>query len=177
MHLPDHSASPPINDILEAVSRLSLLPQAESSTDHLSPSNGTSVASAPMHPSVPGSSQIRTNRHTTKVLQVLDQMDAEIGMCVAKLSGTPTVAMCVAKLSGTPTVAMLQEVESTLNLLHPGLAKVTRRAPSIDMRKRQITERLISLEALVAEWTYILNVKEPMPYNCGEYMISTLLSQ
>jgi hypothetical protein len=164
MHLPDHSASPPINDILEAVSRLSLLPQAESSTDHLSPSNGTSVASAPMHPSVPGSSQIRTNRHTTKVLQVLDQMDAEIGMCVAKLSGTPTVAM-------------LQEVESTLNLLHPGLAKVTHRAPSIDMRKRQITEQLISLEALVAEWTYILNVKEPVPYNCGEYMISTLLSQ
>jgi hypothetical protein len=164
MHLPDHSASPPINDILEAVSRLSLLPQAESSTDHLSQSNGTSVASAPMHPSVPGSSQIRTNRHTTKVLQVLDQMDAEIGTCVAKLSGTPTVAM-------------LQEVESTLNLLHPGLAKVTCRAPSIDMRKRQITERLVSLEALVAERTYILNVKEPVPYNCGEYMISTLLSQ
>ena len=154
IHLPDHSATPPINDILEGVSRLSL---PRPSTDHVGPSNATSVPSALMPRSVPGSSHshTRTNRRTTKVLQVLDQMDMKIGVCVAKLSGTPTVSI-------------LREVESTLNLLHPGLAKVTRRAPSIDMRKRQIIEQLVSLEAVVAKWTCILDAKEPVPYNCGE---------
>ena len=40
---------------------------------------------------VPSHYQTHTNRCTTKVLQILDQMDVEIAMCVTKLSGTPTV--------------------------------------------------------------------------------------
>ena len=165
IHLPDHSISPPINDILEAVSRLSLS-QVGSSTNRLNPSDATSTTSTPMLPSLPVPShyQTRTNHHTTKVLQILDQMDVEI-------------ATCVTKLSGMPTVDTLREVKSLLNLLHPRLVKVTRRAPSIDMRKREVTERLIKLEALFTEWAYILNAKEPMPYNCGGYMVSNLLSQ
>ena len=87
------------------------------------------------------------------------------------------IATCVTKLSGTPTVNTLQEVKSLLNLLHPRLVKVTCRAPSIDACKCEVTEQLNKLEALFTEWTYILNVKEPMPYNCGGYMVSNLLSQ
>ena len=92
IHLPDHSISPPINDILEAVSRLSLS-QVGSSTNRLNPSDATSTTSTPMLPSLPVPShyQTRTNRRTTKVLQILDQMDVEIATCVTKLSGTPTI--------------------------------------------------------------------------------------
>ena len=113
---------------------------------------------------VPSHYWTRTNHRTTKVLQILDQMDMEI-------------ATCVTKLSGMPTVDTLWEVKSLLNLLHPRLVKVTRRAPSIDMRKREVTKQLVKLEALFTKWTYILNAKEPMPYNCGGYMVSNLLSQ
>ena len=95
-----------------------------------------------------------TNRRTTKVLQILDQMDREISTCMIKLSGTPAINV-------------LQEVESTLNILHPRLAKVTRKAPLIDVRKQHITELLINLEARVAELKYVLNVKEPVSYNSG----------
>ena len=139
IHLPDHSISPPINDILEAVSRLSLS-QVRSLANHLNPSNTTSTTSTPVLPSLPVPShyQTCTNRHTTKVLQILDQMDMEI-------------AMCVTKLSGTPTINTLWEVKSLLNLLHPRLVKVTHRAPSIDMCKCEVTEWLVKLEALFTE--------------------------
>ena len=92
VHLPDHSISPPINDILEAVSRLSLS-QVGSLTNRLNPSDTTSTTSTPMLPSLPVPShyRTRTNRRITKVLQILDQMDVEIAMCVTKLSGMPTV--------------------------------------------------------------------------------------
>jgi hypothetical protein len=95
-----------------------------------------------------------TNRRTTKVLQILDQMDREISTCMIKLSGTPAINV-------------LQEVESTLNILHPRLAKVTRKAPLIDVCKQRITELLINLEARVAKLKYVLNVKEPVSYNSG----------
>jgi hypothetical protein len=165
IHLPDHSVSLPINDILEAVSHLSLS-QAGPSTKYLSPSDTISTASTLMPPSllIPSHNQTQTNRRTTKVLQILDQMDVEIGICITKLSRTP--------IANT-----LREVKSTLDLLHPKLAKVTCRTPSIDLRKREITEQLMKLEALFTEWTCILNVEEPVLYNCGGYIVSNLLSQ
>ena len=183
VHLPNVSMSPPISDILEGVSRLSSPAQSASVINHpiraaapvasthshsaygssqpANPSNTTAhVASTPIsHSPAHGSShnqtrKMVTNCRTTKVLQILDQMDREISTCMIKLSGTPAINV-------------LQEVESTLNILHPRLAKVTRKAPLIDVRKQRITELLINLEARVAELKYVLNVKEPVSYNSG----------
>ena len=67
------------------------------------------------------------------MLQVFDQVDLEIDACNAKLTQTPSVNV-------------LNEVQSALDVLHPRVAQVTRKAPSIDVRKRQICEHLISLE-------------------------------
>ena len=119
---------------------LDSLSQVRSLTNCLNPSNATSTTSTPMLPSLPVTShyQTCTNRHTTKVLQILDQMDVEI-------------ATCVTKLSRMPTINTLQEVKSLLNLLHPRLVEVTHRAPSIDMHKCEVTERLPKLEALFTE--------------------------
>ena len=101
------------------------------------------------------------NRRTTAVLQVFDQVDLEIDACNAKLTQTPSVNV-------------LNEVQSALDVLHPRVAQVTRKAPSIDVRKRQICEHLISLDARIAEWKYLLKVKEPISYNSGKDNLSYL---
>ena len=161
--LPDHSASPPINDILESVSRLSI------STPRVDHTNVSTIDSAPS--ATPASALLRNhshnqsrrekNRRTTAVLQVFDQVDLEIDACNAKLTQTPSVNV-------------LNEVQSALDVLHPRVAQVTRKAPSIDVRKRQICEHLISLDARIAEWKYLLKAKEPISYNSGKDNLSYL---
>jgi len=169
-NLPDHP-SPPVNDILEGVSRLSLA-QGVPLSDHPEAVHAASVAPppaevvhttpAPMPPSVRLSSQERhrvqkkeTNHRTTKALRILNQVEIEIGVCKVKLTGTPTHHALI-------------EVETALGLLHPAVEKVKRRTPSIDSRKLQITEQLASLEARLAELKSTLPPSpEPIIYHSG----------
>ena len=137
--LTDHSASPPVGDILEGLTRLSVS-QGSPLSGRVDP---TSVSAPTPGPSARFSSQEhlqkkeRSNR-TTKALKVLDQIEKQIGACQLKLVGTPTRDS-------------LREAESTLNLLHPAMEKVTRKTPSIDARKVKISEQLVGLEARIAE--------------------------
>jgi hypothetical protein len=156
--LPDRSTTLPIADILEGVSRLSLSQAA------LSSSTSAPIPASPLAQGASHQTRWERNRHTTKILEVFDQMNLEI------TAGG-------AKLTGTPTLEVLREVESMLNLLHPAIDQVERKTPSIEARKRQILGQLASLETRVVEWRYILGLKEPISYNTGEDMVSTLQIQ
>jgi hypothetical protein len=194
-HLPDHSTSPPINDILEGVSRLSIaVPSSNQPTYDMAPPvvhdptsppiNDISAAASQLLPSsiqsdhntalpiisaLPDGASAQfplhlqnrreKNRRTTKSLQVFEQIALE-------------AEACKAKLTGMPTVNVIHEVQSTLSLLHARLAQVTRRTPLIDVRKGQISDQLISMDARVAEWKYHLNLTEPISYTSGKDLLS-----
>ena len=159
-NLTDHSSSPPVGDILEGLTRLSL--SQDSPLSGRIDATGTSAPTpSPPGPSASFSSQEHLqkkerNHRTTKALKVLDQIEMRIGACRSKLARTPTCDS-------------LREAESTLNRLHPAMEKVTRKTPSIGTRKLKISEQLVGLEARIAELKHNLpRSQENVFYNSGE---------
>ena len=176
--LPDHSSSLPINDILEGVTRLSVSATMPSSQHlgNISPTHAAFVrvpANLPDNINVPLSTsdvplttaqpsanrqlqKRERNRRTANVLQVFDQIDLRLDACRVKVSETPTHDV-------------LRELESALNDMHHAVDKVKRSTPTIDARKHQISQNLVSLDARIAQWKQVLpDLKDPIVYQSGE---------
>jgi hypothetical protein len=156
-HLTDHSASPPVGDILEGLTWLSVSQDSPLS----SCIDPTSVSAPTPGPSARFSSQEHLQKKErsncmTEALKVLDQIEKQIGACQPK----PV---------GTPTCDSLREAKSTLNLLHPAMEKVTHKTPLIDACKVKISEQLVGLEARIAELNCnLLCSQENVFYISGE---------
>ena len=73
-----------------------------------------------------------------------------------------------------PSVNVFNKVQSALDVLHSRVVQVTHKTPSINVHQRQICEHLISLDACIAEWKYLLKVKKPISYNSGKDNLSYL---
>jgi hypothetical protein len=176
--LPDHSISPPVSDIVESVTRLSLaVPSSNLPINNATPStapiplsdaaDNTAASTLTLMPSIspPPHNEMREqrrvqkkekNHRTSKILRIFDRIDVEI-------------AACQRKLDGTPMLDVLQEIEMTLSYLHPAVERVKRSTPSIDARKRHIVEQLESLESRVSGWRLLIpaSMQDPISYNAG----------
>jgi hypothetical protein len=157
-NLPIHS-SLPVGDILEGVSRLSLAqgaPLPEATPAAPVPTPNTRPSAQPLSHEDRRALKKEKCHRTTKAMKVINQIETKIGACRSKLTGTPTPDE-------------LREVGSALSLLHSAVEKVTRKTPSINSRKLQMTEQLAGLEALVAELKLKLPPsQEPVLYNSSE---------
>lgn len=172
-----HSTSPPISDIVEGVARLAVTGSSSSPTiDNITPPNTVSaptsvrdhsaapnIAPAPFSLSPQNCTQEQRrmqkkekSSRTTKVLDILAQIDLKINTCQQKLNGTPILDV-------------LREVETTVSRLYPAVEKIKRDTPSIKERKRYITEQLDSLETRISQWRLLMPVSTPDPvsYNSG----------
>jgi hypothetical protein len=96
------------------------------------------------------------NRRTTRAMEVLDSIDS-------------TITTALAQLSHSPSKEVLKEAITTLSRLHKAIDGVTRRTPRLDQRKSEVSARLDLLDDRVTVLTAAEGLpKDPVEVSCGE---------
>ncbi|KAF8577290.1 hypothetical protein K439DRAFT_1622219 [Ramaria rubella] len=163
--------SPSVNDIINAVGRLSFSEEApsrkgDSSNIHcltahsLSPPLPSATSTTAFSVSLPTK---ECSRHTTKVLSCLTAIATPITLCQDKLQGLPSdKALC--------------DIEDEVSHYHATMEAITCRTPHIDYRKTELSNKLDQIDAGIIKLRCLMPASslEPICHDSGDLIMGLL---